>query len=518
MKKFVLILLALIAFAKLTNAQVSTIFGYDKEIVLPAMNEYVRLIGADSDGFYALRIDEKDALHLDFYNNTSMSRENSNQLILPMLGGMQSEYVEMFYLDSKLILFFQVVDNTRKEKTLYIQHVNRTGRVIGEATAIGKLTNQNMSVDFHVELMDNQQNIFVYYHRPFQTYNEEPFFFKVYDPDMREIYNNIVKLPLVNQDFEIEQIKIANSGNVYMLARVSPDPRQLKRMKTIIYDYKLLYFNVSAGTVKDVDIKGKKHVLVDAIIGVDEEENIDIFGFMVRKGKTDYEGIFHQKYNPTTETFVTGDSKKADYVFSKTEVPEFRAPHLAKNYSELYNYKLIDVLHLSNGGSAVIAEHQNHWVDSIVVPGTKEILYNDYYRFNDVLVAYCSPENNMEWMTRIPKTQYSYNDLGQFSSIASFAIGEKIFVFYNDNAKNVKLLQNSQLTGNDLKEIASPSRRGVAVAVSIFSDGKMHGDYLFTKKNKKFRIMPEFFKEFNGRHYIYTQSGTKVKFGMFVGR
>ena len=39
MKKFVLILLALIAFAKLTNAQVSTIFGYDKEIVLPAMNE-----------------------------------------------------------------------------------------------------------------------------------------------------------------------------------------------------------------------------------------------------------------------------------------------------------------------------------------------------------------------------------------------------------------------------------------------------------------------------------------------
>lgn len=51
MKKFVLILLALIAFAKLTNAQVSTIFGYDKEIVLPAMNEYVRLIGTTLTDF-----------------------------------------------------------------------------------------------------------------------------------------------------------------------------------------------------------------------------------------------------------------------------------------------------------------------------------------------------------------------------------------------------------------------------------------------------------------------------------
>ena len=65
MKKFVLILLALIAFAKLTNAQVSTIFGYDKEIVLPAMNEYVRLIEPTLTDFM-LKIDEKDALHLTF--------------------------------------------------------------------------------------------------------------------------------------------------------------------------------------------------------------------------------------------------------------------------------------------------------------------------------------------------------------------------------------------------------------------------------------------------------------------
>ncbi|MCK9256223.1 MAG: hypothetical protein M0P36_10615 [Bacteroidales bacterium] len=518
MKKIILVLLAALSFANLTNAQVSTIFGYDKEIVLPNMNEYVRLIGADSDGFYALRINEKDDLYLDFFNNNSMSRETSNQLILPMLGSIKSEYVAMFYLDSKLILLFQVVDNTKKEKTLYIQHVNRTGQVIGEATAIGKLTNQNISVDFNVELMDNQQNIFVYYNRPFQTYNEEPFFFKVYDPDMREIYNNIVKLPLVDNVFEIEQTKIANSGNVYMLARLSPDPRQLKRMKNIIYDYKLLIFNVKDVTVKDIDIKGKKYILVDAIIGVDEEEFVDIFGFMVRKGKTDYEGIFHQKYDPVKGAFVVGDSKKADYIFSKTEVPAFRAAHLTKNYSEMYNYKLLDVLHLSNGGSAVIAEHRNYWVDSIIVPGSKEVIYNDYYRFNDVLVAYCSPENNMEWMTRVPKSQYSYNDLGSFSSITSFAVGEKIFLLYNDNSKNLKALQTGELSGDKLKEISSPNRKGLSVAVSIFSDGKMQGDQLFSNKNKKFRIMPEFVKEFNGKQYVYTQSGTKVKFAVFVGR
>ncbi len=518
MKRLLPLIFAAIICTGIVNAQSSTSFGFDKELVLADLNEYVRFIGADSDGFYALRINEKDDLYLDFFNGNSMNRESTNQLILPMMGGIKSDYVEMFYLDGKLVLFTEVVNNTIKEKSLYIQQVNKTGQIMGEPTIIGKLTNQNISVDFSVERTPNQQNVFVYYNRPFQTYNEEPFFFKVYDADMKEVYNNTVKLPLVGEAFEIEKTIIANSGNVYMLARVSPDPRQLKRMKTIIYDYKLLMFDAAQGTVSNVEIKGKKFILVDAIMGVDADENVDIYGFMVRKGKTDYEGVFHQKYNPKTKAFITGDSKKADYVFSKTEIPEFRSERLTKFYEDMYNYKLLDVLYLSNGGSVVVAEHQNYWMDSIIVPGSKEIIYNDYYRFNDVLVAYCSPENNMEWMTRIPKSQYSYNDLGKYSSVASFAVGEKVFLFYNDNAKNIKLLQASNMNGVDYKEIVAPDRKGVAVAVSIFSDGKVHGEPMFNKKNKKYRIAPEFFKEYNQRLFLYTQSASKVKFAVFTGR
>ncbi len=518
MKRLIPLFFAAIICTGVVNAQSSTSFGFDKELVLADLNEYVRFIGADSDGFYALRINEKDDLYLDFFNGNSMNRESTNQLILPMMSGIKAEYVEMFYLDGKLVLFSQIVNNTAKEKTLYIQQINKSGQIIGEPVMIGKLTNQNISVDFTVELTPNQQNVFVYYFRPFQTYNEEPFFFKVYDPDLNEVYNNTVKLPMVGEAFAVEQTIIANSGNVYMLARVSPDPRQLKRMKTIIYDYKLLMFNAADGVVSAIEVKGKKLVLVDAIIGLDENENVDIFGFMVRKGKTEYEGIFHQKYNPKTKTFVTGDAKKADYVFSKTETPEFRAERLTKFYEDMYNYKLLDVLYMSNGASVLIAEHQNYWMDSIVVPGSKDIIYNDYYRFNDVLVAYCSPENNMEWMTRIPKSQYSYNDLGKYSSVAAFAVGEKVFLFYNDNAKNIKLLEQAVLTGEEYKEIVAPDRKGVAVAVSIFSDGKVHGTAMFNKKNKKYRIVPEFFKEFNERQYLYTQSGDKVKFAVFTGR
>lgn len=517
MKKIFLAVVVVMACSGIINAQSSVSFGFDKDIILPKMNDYVRMLGADSDGFYALRMNENDDLFLDYFNGASLDRENTYQMALPMVNGIKAEYVSMFYLSGKLVLFTQVLNNTIKEKSLYIQHVNNTGQIIGEPTIIGKLTNQNISVDFHVELTPNKQNVFVWYNRPFQTYNDEPFYFKVYDPNMKEIYNNTIKLPLVGKAFEIDQIKIANSGNVYMLARVSPDARQLKRMKNVVYDYELLMFEIASGNVNSYDIKNKKFQLVDVIFGMDDNENIDAYGFLVRKGKTNYEAIHHQKLNTKTGQFFSGDAKKSDYVFTKTEVPEFRADRLTKIYDQIYDYKLLDVVYLSNGGSALVAEHRNYWMDSVIVPGSKEVIYSDYFRFNDVLVAYCSPDNNMEWMTRIPKSQYSFNDWGKFSSVAYLGVGEKIFLFYNDNSKNIKLLQKQDLNGMNYKEISSPGRSGVAVSVSIFSDGKAHGTELFAK-NKKYKIVPELANEFNGRHYLYSQNGQKVKFALFTGR
>jgi hypothetical protein len=107
MKRIISVIFAAIIFTSVANTQNSTSFGFDKEVVLADLNEYVRFVGADSDGFYALRINEKDELFLDFFNANSMSRENTNQLILPMISGIKAEYVEMYYLDSKLVLFSQ---------------------------------------------------------------------------------------------------------------------------------------------------------------------------------------------------------------------------------------------------------------------------------------------------------------------------------------------------------------------------------------------------------------------------
>ncbi len=521
MRKVLLFVLAFCLCAVVNAQQKPTAnFGYDKDIILEEGNDYVRMIGGDSDGFFAIRMDAEDKLWLEYFNSASLVRESSGEIILPVIEGNQTEYVESFYIDGQVVLFTQVVDFLKKEKLLYIQELGRSGQVMGEPRVIGKLTNQNMASEFNVQLTPNGQNVFVWYHRPFQTYNEEPFYFKMYNSSLREIYNKQVKLPLVNQSFSIDQIKITNNGSVYMLARISPSEAQLQKMKTVTYTYKLLVFNSSFDMPATFDIKDKKLTLVDVIFGIDENDNVDVYGFLVPKGKTNYQAIYHQKINIKDKKLVNAkDSKKANYVFAKSQIPAFNAERLNKFTNQRYDYQLLDVLYLTDGGSVVVAEHRNYWKDSIFDPQTRETTYNEYYKFNDVLVAYCAPNNCMEWMVRIPKSQYSFNDYGKFSSIATYAIGEKVFLFYNDNPKNLTNLEagesKANLNGDKYKEVTSPDRTGQAIAVSIFSDGAVSGQALFGKDNKKNKIIPELFQEYNGTHYMFTRNGKKAKFAMF---
>ena len=73
----------------------------------------------------------------------------------------------------------------------------------------------------------------------------------------------------------------------------------------------------------------------------------------------------------------------------------------------------------------------------------------------------------------------------------------------------------ANLNGDKYKEASSPDRNGFAMAVSIFSDGAVSGQALFPKSNKKSKIIPELFQEYNGTHYMFTRNGKKGKFAMF---
>ncbi|MBQ2352540.1 MAG: hypothetical protein II394_10035, partial [Bacteroidales bacterium] len=99
---FLFVLTVVLCVAANAQQKPTANFGYDKDIALDEGNDYVRMIGGDSDGFYAIRMDAEDKLWLEYFNAASLVRETSAQIILPVIDGNQTTYVESFYVDGQV--------------------------------------------------------------------------------------------------------------------------------------------------------------------------------------------------------------------------------------------------------------------------------------------------------------------------------------------------------------------------------------------------------------------------------
>lgn len=518
MKRIVSLLIGLIVLTAVSTAQpLKSDFGVDQKVKLEKGETYQKMVGADDTGFYVLKTDYENNIWLEFWNADNLVKESCNRMILPSVGGVQAEFLEMFYINEKLIMFTTVTNESIKQKTLYAQYINKAGKIVGESKPIGRLTNQNIVVDFEVDLTANGELMFVHYYRPFQKYNEEPFFLKMYNSDLSEVLNKTIKLPLVDREFKIIQYIVMENQNILMLSKIkSEEKKRRKRRGPEVFEYSVLIYDVEMSLVKNFPVTVEKYIPQDAMIGVNETDKfVDVMGFMAKKNKSEYSGVFHERLDLKTKEWAPIDRKTTYHNIERKKERDFRAMHLMENREKIYNYKLREMVYLSTGEPVLIAEHYNEWTDSIVDPRTKEVTYNSYYKYNDILVAKVDRNNKFEWMTRIPKSQSSYNDFGDYSSFGMTVLGEKIKLYYNGNRKNLKMLANDMYNSQDLKETKSPGRRGRAMTVTVFSDGKVFGSYMFEKKHKKQIIKPKIMALHNSKHFIYTKKGSKLKFARF---
>ncbi|NLA23986.1 MAG: hypothetical protein GX879_03375 [Bacteroidales bacterium] len=517
MKKFFFSLVAIVFVATCLHSQPLEVdFGGNFEYTMGRNHDMVRLIGSDSRSIFAIKIDEKDQLILEQYDANSMQQQSSNPITIPSVDGIQGKFVELFFMDGKLILFTEVQNNTRKDKTLYAQFIDENAKIIGESQPIGRLLEQNIIVDFNVKLSKDNEYIFVHYNQPFVKYNEELFYVKVFGSDLEERFDVNLKLPLLNQEFEIIQYETHKLGYVYMLAEITPERRNKRSNLPVSNLYKLLIYNVKSHEIEAYDVKAEKFELASLIMGSDLSGNIDIFGLMTRKGKVELEGIFHKKFDIEAKRFALADAKKGYYIFKREERPDFRNPRVTERFDQIYNYVLKDVLYLSNGNSVVIMEHENYWVDSLPDPQTKTVAYHEYLKYNDIIIASTNEQNNMDWMRRIPKSQKSYNDFGKYSSYYATVNLDWVLLFYNDNPRNLRQLNKKILNGSKYSNCFLPDRTGNAFAVSVFADGDIIGYPMFDKKNSKYVIVPEMLAKYGETYYPYTQRSNKYKFGSFI--
>lgn len=478
---------------------------------MPKNNFNEKIIGYDKDGLYILRssgdyVVDNSGIWLDYFSTTMKSKESSIQVLLPSVEGQMSNYLDMFYISGKIILFTTINDAAKKKTFAYVQEITKEGTLAGKPILAGEIPLNSETDKFNINLSPDKTRVMVSTLSTFEKY-ATPYKIKVFDSSLKEVVNSGFDLPLKDRNFTVLQTLYGNSGNIYFAIKAEQASKKKTATTTAKYDYLIL---VHSTVKKDFDtytVALEKNVPANIFFNLDNDENVIVFGFVSPKSAPGFTGIYYNKINPKIAKLELNTSG----LFSREMILEFSDGRNGETAAQYLNYIPKNILFLENGSAVFLAEQSYTTTRTMVDPKTKaeEVIY--YYNSNDIIAACANKEGKIDWTLRIPKNQKSLNDNAYFLSYFATATryGSKVKILYVDNPGNL----NSNAVA-EIKELKRP-QKGVATVLTIYSDGSIDKARMFDAVDLRFLITPKTLLESPGQYYVPAIDGKTYKLGSF---
>lgn len=516
-KFFILLNLTLLGL-NLFSQTVETDWGQSSE--LTKNNWYQKVIGFDKDGFFAIRSEgilgvNDENLYLEYFSSTTNAKEATNQVILPTVGGTPTHYEELYFLNSKIILFSSA--NIGSRKLLYVSYLTIDGALKNKPKEIGSIPVSNSNSDGFKFQLTSDNKIIISFHNTFAQYNNEPFTYKILNADLTEEFNATIEIPLKDRSFEVIQSDFSNTNDICMLIKAEKPNDKKKASTGPTYDYIMMVYTVKKKEFHPFPINVDKYIPTHVIFGLNKSDEIIVAGFFANKTvkiANEISGSFFRKINPHTLKADVMDPKKSIKLFPKELAVEFSQLRNGETPDQYFNYVLRDILFFDNGGFAFVAEQLYEKTTTFIAPGTKVETKIENYYFNDLLITGVTKEGVLDWQKRIAKNQFSTDDNGYYHSVITFVDANKLRIIYNDHQSNLenKIAEKTK----QLKNNPALPPKGQAIMATLYSDGSYEKYTLFKKEDNKYVIVPKLIIKMKSRFLTYAQDGKSVKFGSFV--
>jgi len=500
-------------------------------IDLPKKTQFERIAGFDRNVFYAYRSEKAKDIHesqiwLDKFSSGTMQQEMTTEIKPPKIYTRDAIFEDLFYLNSKLILFSSVIDNIKNRKTLYAQQIDDGGSPLGSPKMLGDMPYvAGDESGFKFSLSADKSKIVVQYNMSFNVYGNEPISFRVIDADLNISFSKDLNLPLVGKSFDIEQYEVGASGNVYIATKTEPSGKKKGTKKSstaktarMKYNWAIYVYNAKKEIFQPYEVIIEKFKPVDLTFALDKEENIVIFGFITKKSGDEFCGAYCQKINPRTEKILATAIK--DISKDRKFMAQFKLERNGTNNEQFFNFENGKIEFLDNGSAVFITEQTYETARTMVDPKTKVETVIHYYNNNDIIAVSMTYDNKIEWISRIPKCQFSTNDFGYYSSFMVANYANKVKVMFNDHSKNMK--NTAPEKTKQIKNNVATNPEGAAVVVTLFPDGNTDKALLFGDDDSKTSLCPKFFFYSGSSYIIYGEKGNmaiplpqKYKWGNF---
>ncbi|MEP7165061.1 MAG: hypothetical protein ABI741_10210 [Ferruginibacter sp.] len=517
MKYFFLVTVSLLATISYGQSKKFT-FQLGEEYDIPKRSEDMGFYGTQSAGIVNLFL-KKDNLNIFTFDPKTLAQSGEKEVELEVTKNYNNEGVVNF--GNNFFWLHSDWDKSAKEESLFYDKIDvKTGKITDASKTI--LTSSKIAGSYGggtvgfwgfggigktVDKYDlnydaNNTHLLISYRLYPEEKNDKKNYDRiglyVYDQNMTKIWNSEFTMPYTEAIMDNLDFTIDAAGNAYMLAKVYENEKRKEKDKETGmpgYHFEVLKFTADK-KMTQYTISLDEYFIREASLIENSVHDIVVSCTYSKKSKGNgTDGVFLAMLDQNGKVIKY---KNGYYEFPVAELEKFekartRRKMEKKDDYEAPNLKVRNIVVEKDGSVFLALEEYYYTVTTSTYNNHTTTTYTYYYE--DILGAKIDAKGNFLWVRKIPKKQRgtnSYQTLGY--KLVSDETG--YYFLYLDNKKNLELEED------EAPKYHENGYGGQVMVAKIDNSGTVSKELLFDTREEKVMVMPRFFKQIDGNHYI----------------
>ena len=497
-----------------------------------------RMIQGEDDNFYCYRIRTKGlgtSFYIEKYSKQTLKPEFSKEINIDE--AKKTDIENVLYAAGKIYIFRSQFFRKTEETKLYYQTVSADGVVAEKLNEITSVkTDHYTYIDFNIIQNALRTKFLIKItHKANKTDEYKTDFILLNTTNMEHLWEKRVyqklfssflysTIPFVSQidmhGGKLIGLRLDDNDNVYYAYSYLLNKSEEKNKR---YHLAAGILESNATSPKIVDIHFDEDYGVSKIMFSKTEDNqLVIGGFLreiVEQKRKDLikVGVFSFKIDVATAKISSQNVKMFDIDLLKALRSRVDRPD--------FEYKL-DYIFPIGKDIFFVGEKYEERVISFYNFQTHSTITNYDYEYQDVIVAKFNSEGEFEWIQNTPlriNMTLSYPHI--FKQYFAVATDKNIYIFYNENSKNLNVYKQTIIDPDDFKSLNGVRGSSFVCTDILAEDGRKQHLLVFNNENYCFAPIQEnnpnyfppsdceiFVKDKNNNIFIYTENHGRDRF------
>ncbi len=321
------------------------------------------------------------------------------------------------------ILAFRTIDPITLE-------VREDEKIITEVSFDGFPRQNNAT--FEIVQSRDSSKLMVHYQLPNKPDSPERFGVHLFTSELIPLWNKEFELPYLEKLFNINEFKVDNEGNCYLLGKLYFERRKENDGDEPNYTFKILELNPSLDRPDETSINLPGKFLVDVHLDIMSNGDLICSGAYAQDRADLVKGVYYATLDGTTKVLKKESSQQLALDMFEADKGNGK-PSGKKSF---YRYDFKDLVLREDGGAVLIGEENYSYTVSTY--NGRTYTYTTYYYRNDILVINIGPDGVIEATNRVNKSQVQANSTSLLSYGLAVTPSHLEFIF-NDRVENLNI-------------------------------------------------------------------------------